>query len=91
MKKKSPGLCPLCGGAKRPGTATFTAELGFGVVVVRNVPASVCSQCGADWIADDISERLEAIVAEARTKHLQIEVTSLSGAPEGNRRAANRG
>ena len=89
MKKKSPSSCPLCGGAKRPGTATFTAELGFGVVVVRNVPASVCSQCGADWIADKISERLEAIVAEARTKHLQIEVTSLSGAEAGDRRTMN--
>jgi len=33
----------------------FTADLGFGVVVVRDVPATVCSQCGADWIADAIA------------------------------------
>jgi len=25
-------------------------DLGFGVVVVRNVPAKVCSQCGEEWI-----------------------------------------
>jgi YgiT-type zinc finger domain-containing protein len=70
--------CPLCGGRKTPGTTTFTAELGFGVVVIRNVPATVCSQCGADWIADDTAGRIEALVDEARQKRLQVEVLSLA-------------
>ena len=46
--KESPSRCPLCGGSKKAGRTTFTVDLGFGVVVVRDVPASVCSQCGAD-------------------------------------------
>lgn len=70
--------CPLCGGTKKPGRMTFTAELGFGVVVVRNVPATVCSQCGADWIGDDVAERIEALVNNAREKCLQVEVMSLA-------------
>jgi len=77
-KKKSTGICPLCGGEKRPGSTTFTADLGFGVVVVRNVPASVCSQCGADWINDDTAERIETLIEEAKQKRLQVEVTALS-------------
>jgi YgiT-type zinc finger domain-containing protein len=76
-KKQASDLCPFCGGAKRPGTTTFTAELGFGVVVVRQVPASVCSQCGADWISDKVAGKLETLVAEAKTKRLQVEVTAL--------------
>lgn len=36
--KKITDLCPLCGGNKKAGTTTFTAELGTGVVAVRNVP-----------------------------------------------------
>jgi len=40
--------CPLCGGDKKQGQATYTVDLGFGVVVVRNVPAKVCSQCGEE-------------------------------------------
>ena len=76
-KKKTSDLCPFCGGAKKPGTTTFTAELGFGVVVVRQVPASVCSQCGADWISDKVAGKLETLVAEAKTKRLQVEVTAL--------------
>ena len=71
-------MCPMCGGEKRPGKTTFTADLGFGVVVVRNVPASVCSQCGADWINDKTAERIENLVEEARKKRLHVEVTALS-------------
>jgi hypothetical protein len=53
-------------------------DLGFGVVVVREVPASVCSQCGADWIDDSIAFKLEEIVNDARQKHPMVEVTTLS-------------
>jgi hypothetical protein len=51
--------------------------LAFGVVVVRAVPAMVCSQCGADWIQDDAAARIEAIVEDAKKKRLQVEVTTL--------------
>jgi YgiT-type zinc finger domain-containing protein len=70
--------CPLCRGSKKEGKTTFTVELGFGVVVVRDVPATVCSQCGADWINDAVAAKLEEIVNDARQKHHIVEVTSLS-------------
>ena len=47
------------------------------MVVVRNVPAAVCSQCGADWISDEVAGKLEVLVEEARKKRLQVEVTAL--------------
>ena len=73
---KSKNLCAICGGTKTQGTTTFTVDLGFGVVVVRNVPALVCDQCGADWIADETAERLEKTVNDARQRHRQVEVTA---------------
>jgi YgiT-type zinc finger domain-containing protein len=76
--KDLPNKCPLCGGSKKAGRTTFTVDLGFGVVVVRDVPASVCSQCGADWIEDSIASKLEEIVNDARQKHHIVEVTTLS-------------
>ena len=69
--------CPLCGGDKAPGKTTMTVELGFGIVVIRDVPAKVCALCGADWIDDAIAEKIENIVDEARKKHSQMEVISL--------------
>ena len=78
MIKKTPANCPLCGGKKKEGKTIFTTDLGFGIVVVRDVPATVCSQCGADWIDDKIAAKLEEIVKDARKKHHIVEVTTLS-------------
>jgi YgiT-type zinc finger domain-containing protein len=67
--------CPLCGGEKQPGTKTFAVELAFGVVVVREVPAFVCAQCGDAWIDDPVAAKLESVVSEARRKKALVEVT----------------
>lgn len=78
MNNKETVQCPLCGGSRKQGRTIFSVELGFGVVVVRDVPAVVCAQCGADWIEDRVAEQLESIVNEARQKHHLVEVTTLS-------------
>ncbi len=74
MSKRN--ICPICGGNKVKGTTAFTVDLGFGVVVVRDVPTHVCDQCGTDWIADETAERLEITVYDARKRHRQVEVTA---------------
>jgi len=76
MSAKKSSECPLCGGNKQQGETIFSVELGFGVVVVRHVPATVCAQCGADWIDDEVAARLERYVDEARRKHSQVEVVA---------------
>jgi len=70
-------VCPLCGGKKTNGTTTFTADLGSGVVVVRPVQATLCSQCGEEWIDDATARKLERIVADVRSRGLQVEVAAL--------------
>jgi YgiT-type zinc finger domain-containing protein len=75
-RNNSPTQCPLCGGTKKVGTTTFTADFEFGVVVVREVPATVCALCGAEWIKDDVAARIEVIVEDAKRKRLQVEVAT---------------
>ena len=70
-------ICPLCGGDKTRGTTTFTADLGSGLVVVRQMRATVCSQCGEEWIDDATARELERIVDDARQRRLQVEVAEL--------------
>ena len=70
-------VCPLCGGKKTDGTTTFSADLGSGLVVVRQVRATVCSQCGEEWIDDATARQLEGIVNDARARRLQVEVAAL--------------
>ena len=70
--------CPLCGGSIGPGDTLFAVELGFGVAVVRHVPARVCETCGESWIEDDAAAKLEQIVQRARRDHRPVEVLAYS-------------
>ena len=78
MTNSQTDLCPLCGGNKEPGKITFTADLGTGLVVVRRVSATVCTQCGEEWVDEATAQRLEKLVNEARTQHREVEVTAFA-------------
>lgn len=71
------GPCPVCGGNRAPGKTTYSVDLGFGVVVVRDVPAVLCQQCGEEWIDDAVAEKLENIVEDARERRQQVAVLAL--------------
>ncbi len=76
-KRKNNSFCPLCGGRKELGRATYSVDLGAGIVVVRNVRAKICAQCGEEWIDNKTARELERITEEARAKRHQIEVVAM--------------
>ena len=77
MISKTESLCQICGGTRKPGKTTYSVDLGDSVVVIRNVRAEVCVQCGEEWIDNDTAQELERITNEARKNHRQFEVVSL--------------
>lgn len=74
MKTEYRLACPLCGGLQEEGVTTFSVDLGFGVVVVRQVPAMVCDMCGEAFIDDDVAELLERIVEQTRRRRRTVEI-----------------
>ena len=52
-------------------------DLGFGVLVVRGVPAQVCEQCGEAWLDDAVAARLECYVGDARENRQQVAVLAM--------------
>ena len=78
-KRATHGACAVCGGRRVSGKTLFATELAGGVLVVRDVPALVCRQCGEEWIPDEVAARLETLVADARRRRVQLEVVTLSG------------
>ena len=50
--------CVICkAGETSPGTHTLTLTRGEAVVVIRDVPADVCSTCGEAYVAGPVAER----------------------------------
>ena len=49
-----------------PGTTTVTFHRDGRTLVVNEVPAEVCENCGEAYIAEDVTAELLRIAAEAR-------------------------
>jgi len=54
--------CFMCKGNVMDGFSTFTTDMGDCIVVIKNVPSRVCSQCGEASYSDEVARRLEQIV-----------------------------
>lgn len=67
----------MCGGRKVEGKTVYSVDLGNSLVVVRNVVAQICEQCGEEWISDKNARELERIVEEARKKKRQVEIMAM--------------
>ena len=76
--KQCPTHCPFCSGLVESSKTTFTVDLNTGVVVVRNIPAAVCSQCGEEWIDDATMQAVEKIALRARKEKTQLEMVSMA-------------
>ena len=74
MKTEHRLACPLFGGSQEEGVTTFSVDLGFGVVVVRGVPAMVCDMCGEAFIDDAVAGPLEKIVDQTRQRRRTVEI-----------------
>ncbi len=51
--------CVVCKrGETRPGRTTVTLERGGGALVIRNVPAEVCGNCGEAYVTAEVTRSL---------------------------------
>ncbi len=58
--------CDICGGPMIEQEVTYRIELGDKLVVVENVPAKVCIQCGEKLYSAETVERLQQTVWEQK-------------------------
>ena len=73
--------CIVCHhGETRPGTTTVTFHREGQTVVVNEVPAQVCENCGEAYVAEDVTEKVLEIAAEARKAQAQVLVRDFAPA-----------
>lgn len=71
--------CPFCGGRVTAGhLVTHVDDTVEPVVMIQNVPAQVCQQCGEQFYDGDVTVRLSRQVDEMRANRLAY-VTSITG------------
>lgn len=70
--------CFFCKGNVQDGFSTFTADKGGCIIVVRNVPAQICDQCGEASYSNAVAQKLEQIVQHIKNSSAEITVVSYS-------------
>jgi len=67
--------CLFCKhGKSAPGTTTVTLERGATTVIIKQVPAEICGNCGEPFVAAEISRRLLELSEAAVARGAEVEI-----------------
>jgi YgiT-type zinc finger domain-containing protein len=65
-----PDRCSFCKGKLREGKTEFLARAAGEVIVIKDVPAYVCDQCGEAYYTAEISRKIDGVMQSAHQKKL---------------------
>lgn len=70
--------CVICkNGTTEKGKTTVTFEKKGTVIVIKDVPAHICQNCGHYYLDDNMSKKLLEIASETIKKGVEVEVMHL--------------
>ena len=73
--------CVICKtGETKPGKVTVTVDVKGTVVVIRDVPAKVCSNCGNYYLSSEITKLITEKVQQSVKKGVEVEVIRINAA-----------
>lgn len=64
--------CYFCGGKVKAGLATLPFVFGSRVVIVKQVPAEVCGQCGEPMITGEAAAIVDGLLKQARRSGFEL-------------------
>lgn len=65
--------CFKCKGRLEEKKVNYVVDLEKTIIVIKGVPAQVCTNCGEQYFDDETSENIDNIVSQL--KNLSVEVT----------------
>jgi YgiT-type zinc finger domain-containing protein len=67
--------CTLCKhGDTKPGKVTVTLQRDETTVIVKDVPAEVCENCGEYYLEGAVTDRIFIMAEEAVRNHAEVEI-----------------
>jgi YgiT-type zinc finger domain-containing protein len=67
--------CVLCKqGETQPGKVTVALQRGATTVVIKEVPADVCENCGEYYLSDGVSRRVLTMAEQAVQNGAEVEI-----------------
>ena len=67
--------CVLCKhGMTKPGKTTVVLQRGETSVIIKDVPAEICENCGEYYLAADVTETVLNLAEEAVHRKSEVEI-----------------
>lgn len=67
--------CVICKmGLTHPGTTTVMLQRNNSVVVVRDVPAEICEDCGEYYMSEPVAKRVYADADATVQRHVEVKI-----------------
>ena len=66
--------CFMCKGKTEKQLVNYIVDMGKTVIIIKEVPANVCTQCGERYFDDEVMEKLEKIIDNVKKIAVEISV-----------------
>jgi YgiT-type zinc finger domain-containing protein len=73
--------CPLCGGRLEQGIATIPFVFPKLTVIIKGVPAEICSNCHEPFVAGIATDKVTQMLKWARASHAEVSIISYAETP----------
>lgn len=68
--------CYFCGGRLAHGLATLPFIVGSSVVVIKRVPAEVCSQCGEAIMTSEVAAVVDSLLKQVQQSGFEVSIVT---------------
>jgi len=68
--------CYFCGGTLKTGLTTLPFVVGAKVVVVKDVPAEVCTQCNEAIMASEVAAVVDRLLKQVQRTGFEVSVVT---------------
>lgn len=67
--------CVICkNGTTAEGSVTVTLQRNSSIIIIKNVPAEVCDNCGEYYLNDDVAGTVLRIAEKATENNPEVEI-----------------
>jgi YgiT-type zinc finger domain-containing protein len=70
--------CVLCKANLTKGNVNHIVDLGEGIIIIKNVPANICKQCGEYYLDTNTALKLESIVEDIKKNKAEVFIVNYS-------------
>jgi YgiT-type zinc finger domain-containing protein len=75
QEKEKTVICVVCKhGETRPGHVTVTLQRGDTTVILKQVPAEVCENCGEYYLSDEVTGQVMSKAEAAVKSGVEVEI-----------------